>query len=80
MGGTVGRVVSRAVRTGVTVGFIVGSATLSAGAAAAKIDPQDAEFLASVNKSITELAGQPGSQAKRTSDSALAMGFSLAQP
>ena len=50
---------------------------LSAGAAAAKIDPQDAEFLASVNKSITELAGQPGSQASSTCDRIVASAINM---
>ena len=72
-----GRVVSRALRTGVTVGFIVGSATLFAEAAAAKIDPQDADFLASVNRSITELAGQPGPQASSTCDRIVASAINM---
>jgi hypothetical protein len=76
-GGTVGRVVSRARRTGVTVGFIIGSVTLFAGAAATKIDPQDAEFLASVNRSITELAGQPGPQASSTCDRIVASAINM---
>jgi ABC-type transporter MlaC component len=76
-GGTVGRVVSRARRTGLTVGFIIGSATLFAGAAATKIDPQDAEFLASVNRSITELAGQAGPQASSTCDRIVASAINM---
>jgi hypothetical protein len=76
-GGTVGRVVTRALRTGITVGFIIGSATLFADAAAAKIDPQDAEFLASVNRSITELAGQPGPQASSTCDRIVASAINM---
>jgi len=67
-GETLGSVVLRALRlrtfrTGVAVGSIVVSTMLFCQAAAAQTDPPVAEFLISVNRSITELAGQPGAQA-----------------
>jgi hypothetical protein len=65
-GGPLGWVVLRALRTGVAVGFVVGGAVLFSRAAEAQTDPQVAEFLASVNRSITELVAQAGSQASLT--------------
>jgi hypothetical protein len=62
-GETVGCVVFRALRSGVAIGAIVGCAVLFGRAAAAQTDPQVTEFLASLNRSITELAGQAESQA-----------------
>jgi ABC-type transporter MlaC component len=59
----VGCVVLRALRSGVAIGAIVGCAVLFGRAAAAQTDPQVTEFLASLNRSITELAGQAESQA-----------------
>ena len=63
---TVDCVVLRASKTGVAVGSIVGWAMLLDRAAAAQTDPQVAEFLTSINRRITELAGQTGSQASLT--------------
>src|SRR5215472_13229971 len=63
---TVGYGILRALRTGVAAGSIVGGAVLSSPAAMAQTDPQVAEFLASVNRSITELAGEAGSKAGLT--------------
>jgi ABC-type transporter MlaC component len=52
--------------TGVAVSSIVGWAMLLDRAATAQTDPQVAEFLTSINRSITELPGQTGSQASLT--------------
>jgi len=62
---TVGYVILRALRSGVAATSIVIGAALF-GRAAAQTDPQLAEFLASVNRSITALAGQAASQASLT--------------
>ncbi len=48
---------------GLTTAVIVG-----VGAAAAEIDPQDAEFLASVNKIIAEFGAQPGASTSQARD------------
>jgi hypothetical protein len=61
-----GSVVLPAFRTGVTMGSIICWVVLFGRAAAAQTDPQVTEFLASVNRSIAELAGQAGSQASLT--------------
>jgi ABC-type transporter MlaC component len=66
LGRTVGCVDLRALTTRVTAACIVGGAVLFCRAVATQTDPQVAEFLASVNRSITELAGQAGSQASLT--------------
>jgi hypothetical protein len=52
--------------TGVAVSSIVGWAMLLDRAATAQTDPQVAEFLTSLNRSVTELPGQTGSQASLT--------------
>jgi hypothetical protein len=51
--------------TGVAVSSIVGWAMLLDRAATAQTDPQVAEFLTSLNRSVTELPGQTGSQDRR---------------
>jgi ABC-type transporter MlaC component len=56
----------RILLTGVAAGSIVAGAVLFGRAATAQTDSQVAEFLASVNKSITELAGEAGSKAGLT--------------
>ena len=63
---TVGSIVLPAFRTGVTMGSIICWVVLFGRAAAAQTDPQVAEFLDSINRSIAELAGQAGSQASLT--------------
>lgn len=56
------RLASFALAIACGVGAAVGSSARFIGAAAAEIDPQDAEFFASVNRIIAESDGQPGSQ------------------
>jgi ABC-type transporter MlaC component len=63
---TAGCVALRAFRTGVAMSSIICWAVLLARAAAAQSDPQVAEFLTSINRGITELAGQAGSKANLT--------------
>jgi ABC-type transporter MlaC component len=52
----------------VVVGVVVGSSTGFTSAAAAEIDPRDAEFLDSVNRIIVESGAQPGAQTRQACD------------
>jgi hypothetical protein len=65
---TAGHVASFALTAAVIVGVGFGSSTIFVGAAAAKIDPQDAEFLASVNKIIAEFGAQPDASTSQACD------------
>jgi len=56
----------RALRTGAAAYSIVGGAALFGCDVTAQTDPEVAEFLASVNRSITELTDQTGSRASAT--------------
>ena len=58
-----GWVILRALRSCVAIGAMVGCAVLFGRASAAQTDPRVTEFLASLNRTIAELAGQAGSQA-----------------
>ena len=58
-----GSITACVLRRGAAIASIIGSVALYGGASAAEADPQVAEFLASVNRSITELSGRPGPQA-----------------
>jgi ABC-type transporter MlaC component len=77
VGRTMGSVVLPAFRTGVTMGSIICWVVLFGRAAAAQTDPQVAEFLTSINTSITELAGQTGSQASLTCSRIVASAINL---
>jgi hypothetical protein len=57
-----GRIIARPFTACAVVGFMVAAALLVV-AAAAETDPRVAEFLASINKSITELSGRAQPQA-----------------
>jgi hypothetical protein len=59
----VGSITACILGPGAAIASIVGSVALYGGASAAAADPQVAEFLASVNRSITELSGRPRPQA-----------------
>jgi hypothetical protein len=59
----VGSITTCVLKAGAAIASILGSVALYGGASAAEADPQVAEFMASVNRSITELSGRPGPQA-----------------
>lgn len=59
---------SFALAAAIGVGVILGSSARFSGAAAAEIDPQDAEFLATINRIITESGAQPAAQTHHACD------------
>jgi hypothetical protein len=63
-----GHVVSFALAAAIGVGVVVGTSARFSAAAAAEIDPQDAEFLAAINRIITESGAHPAAQTHHACD------------